>query len=612
MREFRNNAPRLPWRKYPSMLLTYRLVSALILFSISRWTIYIFNTHLFHELNFISSLLLYLEGLKYDIVTLICINIPLILFYIVPFNKIRNNHVIQTLTDIIYIVSNSILVLSNFIDTCYVHNTGKRVSQDLDILIEYPQEALTTDISTTLLEFWYIPILFFLFILVLIVISQETRISRVTTPHNVSWMLKSVTSILIGITFSYFISREALRHLDNDLNHSKSPILVNTPLSLVRNNSGLPDHKTQVELGPSGKMMFHELSVNRFCTKLKPRNVMLIILHGIGQEHLRHYNKALSLSHTPFLDTLLCSSLTFDGRSNGLSSNEVYPAILYGIPALTTHDLISSSYATSKYTSFTRVLKNRGYHTGFYSNDDQHLKTTASLVRQNVDIMNTYCFDNLTRDESLLNITEPFAVIVFIQAKQADTIMMPPDSHKWSALQKNMYRIDRTLAHMFHEMKYEPWYDSTLFIITSDHSIPTHQHQQYANTWGMLAIPIAFYAPNIITAGTCYELAQQVDLSISALSILNIDDTINTFGRNLFDGNQQQRHLSYINNTYQYSDGQYLIINEGSDTKSIYNVLDDPTLDNNLIGKIQCNVLKQEMKEIIQEHNRILSERVRK
>ena len=99
------------------------------------------------------------------------------------------------------------------------------------------------------------------------------------------------------------------------------------------------------------------------------------------------------------------------------------------------------------------------------------------------------------------------------------------------------------------------------------------------------------------------ELAQQADLNLSIISALGINDTVFSFGRNLFDSLTQPSCIAYINQTYQFSDGRYLIQSDGDHTIGVFNLHHDPQLNDNLIDRIQCEDLAKIMKKMIQEYN---------
>ena len=72
---------------------------------------------------------------------------------------------------------------------------------------------------------------------------------------------------------------------------------------------------------------------------------------------------------------------------------------------------------------------------------------------------------------------------------------------------------------------------------------------------------------------------------------------------NLFDTLTQPTFIAYINQTYQFSDGRYLIQSDGDNTIGVFNIHRDRQLNDNLIDRIQCEDLAKIMKKIIQEYN---------
>ena len=153
-----------------------------------------------------------------------------------------------------------------------------------------------------------------------------------------------------------------------------------------------------------------------------------------------------------------------------------------------------------------------------------------------------------------------------------------------------------------------PWFDNTLFVITSDFSNSEHFQSKYSNIWGMYAIPIAFYWPQRIEAQHSEEIAQQIDLGPSILSALKVQDTLFCFGRNLFNDSTEQTFISYFNLTYQYCDGTYLVQSDGQQPYGIYKphldpFLNDPFLNDNLFGRLQCPDIFEKLYRYLEEYN---------
>ena len=69
----------------PAVKLALRLLVVLLLFSLSRWLIYLLNTEFFNHLSLGQAFRLYFVGMRFDGVVLAYANIPLILLFCLPF-----------------------------------------------------------------------------------------------------------------------------------------------------------------------------------------------------------------------------------------------------------------------------------------------------------------------------------------------------------------------------------------------------------------------------------------------------------------------------------------------------------------------------------------------
>ena len=213
-----------------------------------------------------------------------------------------------------------------------------------------------------------------------------------------------------------------------------------------------------------------------------------------------------------------------------------------------------------------------------------------------------YCLQNMD------TLTQPFVSLLYTLSSHHPYSLpkgfeLPKESYLWSGFEKTVYYSDCALRDFFEEASQRPWYDSTLFVITADHANTEHYLSEYSNLWGMYSIPIAFYMPSRIPARRCPEIAQQTDLNVSILSALDLNDTVFSFGRNVFDSLTEQNSIAYINQTYQYSNGLYLVQSDGDQTIGVFNIRKDRQLEDNLIDRIQCADLAKKMKERIQEYN---------
>lgn len=622
------------WLTSPYMLLTFRLLTALVLLSVSRWMMYVFNMPLFQGVELPEALKLYFVGLRFDLVVLAYLNIPLILYYCFPVHN-ENNNALQKTIDIIYIVANSTAFMLNVIDILYFRFIGKSISTELFQFFGNSNAnsgGLAIQIFT---DYWYMLLIGLLFVIVLIVVARWTKLRHNDNRLTSQWYLGQIASLLIFTILTIIACRGGMQprpvNVSTALRYTTPqnvPIILNTPFAVIKGSAAPTLNEYHFTDHPSFSPIHHLDTVNRY---LLPddsiaNNVVLIILDSYGQEMSGYYNPYIRHRLTPFLDSLLGKSLTFDGMANGQRSVESLPALLSGIPSLMDAYFLTSSFRSNDIDGLGTQLKKHGYQTSFFHSGYNNTIDVASFAKRagfdryfgrseyyshtdqdirkgNIDV------PFLQYAIRIFDTTQtPFASVVFTtsthrRARLPEHFELPPDGYSWSNIEKSIYYTDCALRRFFAEASTKEWYDNTLFVITSNHSNTEHHHPKYNNIWGMYKIPIAFFQPKSIAPEKTSELAQQTDLNVSILSALCITDTVFSFGRNVFDSLSKPFTISYLNHSYHYSDGKYLIQSDGTKTIGVYRIDTDSLLHNNLIDHIQCPDLHNLLSEHIQEYN---------
>lgn len=627
---------RKEWLVAPVVLLIYRLLAILLALSISRWLVYLFNLQFFHQLSLFESFGLYFKGMRFDLSVIMALNLPLIIYYCFPSRKIINK-VPQRIIDLIYNITNSIAIFLNFIDIVCFHFFGKHMTLGFFGQIGRSEELSWGIIGQVVFDYWYLILLFALFVLVINVVTQNTRLRQPIKEAEPLWMPRQTVSLVVMLLLSLVswrggvqakpINMETARKYTDPQN---APILLNTPFCLLH---GSDTQLVELHQFPNDSTAFthYNLRANRFINDTLPNdtlptNLVLIIMKTVGQEMMGYYNPSHRYNLTPFLDSLLAQSLTFDGRSNSRRSLEAFPALLASIPSLMNTSFISSPYAENDFDAFAQHLKKHGYNTIFMHGGDNGVMGYDQFSRRagfkNYFGRNEYGDDNdydgrwgiydgpfLQYAALALNRQhEPFASAVYMLSsrypyKVPKDFVFPEESYYWTGFEKTVYYSDCALRDFFATASSMPWFDNTLFVITSDFSNSEHFQPEYCNVWGMYAIPVAFYWPKRIEAQRCTEIAQQVDLGPSILSAMHIDDTLFAFGRNLFDTIGESAFISYYNLTYQYCDGTYLVQSDGERSFGIYKPQTDPLLTDNLIDRLQCPDIFEKLHRFTQVYN---------
>ena len=620
----------------PAIRLIFKLVIVLLLFSTSRWLIYLFNAEFFHHLNIGQALKLYFAGMRFDLVVIAYANLPVILYHCLP-SKAIYNKVLQGFFKLYFIVVNSIIVIFNMIDVIYFRFIGKRMTSEFFQFFGNSDENIWLIVGQVFVDYWFMLVLTILFVMVLVVIAKRSQLKFEQSVSNKNWYLTQWISLIIFAILTPIACRGGLQtkpvNMSTALKYADSqnvPIVLNTPFTIVKSSTSTALKELhyyepeEMEFSP----VHYDLTPNRFVNDsidYQP-NLVFIVLESFGQEMITYYNPDRRYPLTPFLDSLFENSLTFNGFANGRRSIEALPSLFSGIPSLMDVDFTSSSYFGNRVDGLGLTLKPLGYHTSMFHggnngtmNFDVYAKNAGfDHYYGRTEYDNDDDFDGRWGifDGSFLqycirtidSFHQPFATCIYTLSSHhpytlPDDFELPQESYLWSGFEKTVFYTDCALRDFFAEASCQPWFDSTLFVITADHANTEHYLPEYSNIWGMYSIPIAFYMPSRIAPLRCEELAQQTDLNLSILSALGVNDTVFSFGRNVFDSISEPNAIAYINQTYQYSDGMYLIQSDGANTFGVFNIQRDRLLDDNLIDHIQCADLAKKMKERIQEYN---------
>ncbi len=625
-------------------LMLTRLSVVLLMLSISRWLLYIFNTNSFNNLTLQELFRLYLVGFRFDIHTLIIFNAPLLVFYGLPL-KAKYKKTYKKVIDILFVATNSIAIALNLIDVIYYRYLDKRMSSELLTFIKGSDENQGSMILNFLTDFWFMFLIFFIFVFSLIILTKKTQLKK-HDYNNKSWYLKQAINLILILSLSVLGIRGGFQLKPINLltateytSAENTPLVINTAFSIIMSSSSeelkkihfFDENTIESIYSPIHK----ELNNNRFIKgNTDNYNIVLLILESFGQEMIGFYNPGYNPSLTPFLDSLLEKSLTFDGMANGRRSIEALPSIFCGLPSLMSTDYPTSRYAINKIYGFGSELKEKGYKTAFFhggNNGTMSFNTTSkSCGFDDYYGRNEYNddsdFDGTwgIYDKPFLQFTaqklneyeQPFAAAVFTLSSHhpyslpMDYIEMTDNissslEHDMTPFEKTIRYADYALEEFFKTISDQEWFNNTLFVITADHVNPEHKFGKYKNARGSYQVPLAFYAPEIIDSKHINEIAQHIDIGASILSALNVTDSVFSFGRNIFDSTQKEYHISYLNNVYQYSDGIHMIKSDGNDITAVYELKDDINIGKNIYKEksTEWDKIDTDFKSLLQQYN---------
>lgn len=619
-------------------MMLIRLGIMLLLLSFSRWLLYIFNINSFEDLNIKELARLYFIGFRFDIYTLVIFNIPFIIAYSIP-SKIKYNNIYKKIIDFVFITANAIAIGLNLIDVIYFRYLDRRMCSELFTFVKNKDENQFGLIFSFIRDFWFMFVIFFILLFIIIILTKKTRLkhTHITDKklwyanHSVFFIMISGLSV-IGIRGGFQLKPINLQTATDYTIPKNTPLIINTPFSICLSSTSsalnkldyFDDNEIESLYSPIHKNLKHNRFIKNSSNK---NNVVIIILESFGQEMIGFYNKDLKNSHTPFLDSILRESLTFDGMSNGRRSIEALPSILCGLPSLMSTDYPTSRYAINKVNGLGSILKKNGYSTAFFHGGNNGTMSFDSTSRSSGfddyygrnEYNNDSDFDGSwgIYDDKFLQFTakklkeyeNPFAAVIFTLSSHHPYSLpndyITSDTTNKTPFEKTITYTDHALKEFFNAISKEDWFKNTIFIITADHVNPEHKFNSYKTTRGLYQIPLAFYAPEIIENKSVDEIAQHIDIGISLLSLLDINDTTFSFGRNVFDSIQNPLFMCYSNNSYLFSDGKYFMQSDGNDIKKIFDIKKDKTLKNNIFKGYNKKWLEldKEFKLRLQQYN---------
>ncbi len=627
-------------------VLLYRLAIIMLAYSICRIAFYIFNKSMFPEPGFGEFLNIMKGGLLFDISAVIYINILFIFLHIIPFD-IRYNEVYQRVTGYLYYLTNFLALAANNADFIYYRFVDKRATSDIFGTFKNEDNFVKLFFKFQI-DYW--PVVLFTFILFFLIFFLYRRVkpvkpnpSKVIIYHGVNLVL---TALLAGLTVAG--ARGGVRHstrpitISNATRFVRNPrevaIVLNTPFSIIRTfgKKTLTRYKfyNDDELASLYNTHYGPSSGGSF----RKENVVIIILESFAREYIGALNRDLDggtyQGYTPFIDSLLDVSLTFDvSIANGKKSIEAMPSVFASIPSLETPYTISH-YANNLINGLPGLLREKGYYSAFFHgapNGSMGFDSFARLVGfDDYFGLDQYPdrndFDGIwgVWDEPFLGFfadklnefREPFLASVFtvsshhpfkVPEKYKDRFRKGP-----APVVEVVGYTDFALREFFKKAATAPWFANTLFIITADHTNELI-HKEYLNNFGTYSIPIIFYKPGSELRGRKERIAQQIDIMPTVLNYLGYEGEYIAFGNDLFNDSGMSFAFNTAGSTYHLYMKDHLL--EMIDTKpvALYNYRNDKLLESNLLGKepdIQPD-MENLLKAVIQSYNeRMLDNRL--
>ncbi len=619
-------------------ILIYRLAIILVLFTFCRIGFYLFNRAMFPGLSTTGFLSAVYGGIRFDLSAILYFNIPVIFLHILP-SDIRYHRYYQVIVKYVFLFINAIALGLNCADFVYYRFIQKRATAEVfrTFSHEHNQGILT---FRFMFDYWPATLLFLIMMIILIILynrlkpykpSGENKIASIGF-HLAVFVITPFLTV-VGIRGGFYSADNSLSFL-TATHYVKNPrniaLVINTPFSIIKswNNTELK----KLHYFPQDEIAHYYNPVHEPKPKgeFRPLNVIVIILESFSKEYIGAFNHNLDhgtyKGYTPFLDSLISVSKSFRySIANGRESIEAIPAILASIPSFETPYIVTP-YEKNKIQSLASILSKKGYYTAFFhgaSNGSMGFdKFTKRAGFRDYYGKDQYPvpgdFDGVWGiwDEPFFNFFEkkldslpqPFFVSIFSVSSHHPFNV--PEKYK-GIFKKGPIPILQTIGYtdwvlreFFNSASKEPWFDSTLFVLTADHTSQM-VHPGYQNDFGFYSIPILFYMHGSKLKGMDDEIVQQADIMPSILDYLNYDKKYFAFGNDIFDRNTEHYAFNSSGVVKQLYMNDYLLQMLDGKTVGLYNFKKDPYILHNLAGQIPAvqQPMEDKLHAILQTYN---------
>ena len=643
MKLFTISQKKIPANEY--LVLIYRFVIVMFLYSFGRILFYLFNQTLFPQVNFASFIQIMRGGVMFDTSAVLYLNAIYFLFFLIPLPfKFSINY--QRFLKWVFMVINGLGLAFNHIDIIYYRFILKRTTASVFDIVSYDDGNIRL-ILRFFYDFWYIVVIWLLTLFVLGRLYSFFKPVPIFKGKGWRYLGSSVVALIlvsglsvIGMRGGYMPSTRpiSMNNAGKYVNSTQEMALVqNTPFCILRTWG-----KKAFELR---HFFTSEEDLDRIYSPVrtpkpveaqKHDNVVVIIIESFSREFVGALNNNLDNGHykgyTPFIDSLISKSFVFTNAfANGRKSIDAIPSITASIPALVVPYVISER-SGNRINSLASLLSKEGYQTAFFHgapNGSMGFDAFAKIAGfQNYVGKNEYAddsgFDGVWGiwDEPFFQffanemnqMKEPFFTTIF-SVSSHHPFKVPeqykkqfPEEH--IPLQKCIRYTDMALKKFFEKASKMPWFKNTLFVITSDHCSES-DFKEYKTAVTYFAAPLIFFKGDGSLLGKDDSLAQQIDIMPTILGYLNYPKPFVAFGNNLFDPSAQRFVINYLEDTYQFLYGDLAFYFTENKLTGIFNRKKDPYLLQNLLGRTSYENEQNLFKAVVQQfNNRMVQDRL--
>ncbi|MEZ0233203.1 MAG: LTA synthase family protein [Methylophilaceae bacterium] len=329
----------------------------------------------------------------------------------------------------------------------------------------------------------------------------------------------------------------------------------------------------------------------------RPKNVVLISVESLSAEYLGAYGSKDNL--TPNLDKIAAQGLKFENLfATGTRTVRGLDALSLGAPPIPGQAIVHRPN-NDHLATVGEFMEAKGYQTyfiyggyGYFDNMNAYFRGNDYKVIDRTDFnADEIAAENVwgVADESLFNHTLKTLDQSFAKNQPFFAHVMTTSNHRPFTFPEGRVDMpqgnrdgavkytDYALGKFIEDAKTKPWFKDTLFVIVADHC---------ASVAGKTKLPVAkyhipliFYAPDMLAAGTYKRMASQIDIAPTLIDLVGVkgDDTF--FGQSLFKA-QNTPARAFISNYQElgyYKDNTLIVLSPKQKAEAFK--IDPVTLD---------------------------------
>ncbi len=634
----------------------YNLLLLYVVYFVARIIYLLVNYSYFEQGLTTSHLMEMLQGgLVFDTSAILVTNIPYIVLMLFPLH-LKERPFYYRLCRGVFLTINGLALAINLCDAVYFRYTMRRTTTT--VFSEFSNEGNLGGIflTETLRHFWLVII----FVLMVWGLYRLYRTPRLDSRHLSWWRYDLATLLSLAAVAPFVVAgirggfatavrpitiSNANQYVDRPV---EAALVLNTPFSLYRTIGKavfvVPDYYADRQEMERIYTPVHQPADSVPMTK---KNVVVLIVESFGREYIGALNATLEngryRGYTPNVDSLIARSITFT-RSfcNGRKSIDGMPSILSGIPMFVEPFFLTPA-SMNHVSGIASLLAGEGYQTAFFHGAQRGSMGFQAFARstgfqqyygrEDYDADSRFGgdddFDGMWAiwDEPFLqyyaakmsDMKEPFMTAVFTASSHHPYVI--PDKYKTIypeegiIMHKCIRYTDMALGKFFKTASQQPWFNNTIFVLTSDHTNMS-DHAYYQTDLGGFCSPVIIYEPGRAPE-VQDKIAQQIDILPTVMGLLHYPKPYFSFGIDVLNTPADDTWaVNYLNGIYQYVKHGHVLQFDGERTKAVY-ALTDSLMQHNLMGDGRWkkeegqNLLpemERELKAIIQQYMERMTE----